>query len=165
MEGIIKLILVAAVTACLITYCNGCNKGEKENYASAKIEAQKSFEAEIAELRQQIKSINERHNVQITALQREQTSEINALERRNTLAINSLESEQTSGIEALRQNNANVIETKHSEFARELIAERDSSYLKGQRDARDSVQRQIDDRAQRNIANNDWNAPVFSTRR
>jgi len=165
MKNILVFIIIVAVVACIVMFCIGFNKGKKENFASARIEAENSFDTEIVELQQQIKTITENYNSQIVLLQRGQASEIIALEKKNESAIDTLEMEQTSEIDSLRKLNTEVIELRQSEFNLAINTERNSSYLKGQIDARAAVQRQIDGRAQINADKNDWNAPVFSTRR
>jgi len=165
MEDLVKTIGIIVVVACLITYNAGIRKGKKEAYASAWIEAEKSLIAEISDLQNQIKITAENYSSKISSLQKNQASEIGVLEKKNASIISALKDEQVLEISKLKETQTNVLSTMQSEFAQELIDTRDSYYIKGQIEARDRVQNQIDEKAQSNIAKNDWNAPVFTIKK
>ena len=160
-----KILFTVLIMAGLISFFSGFYMGKKEAAIPAKAAAEKSFKSEIDNLQKQIRRTTEDHNMRLVSLQREQASEINSLEQINASAIRSLERDQNLKINTLKNEHVNVINVRQSEHNQELLAERDTFYLKGQIDARDSIQNQIDERHNRNISNNDWNAPVYSIRR
>ena len=105
MNDLIKVIALAIATVCLVTYCTGCNKGKEDSYEPAKMEAQNSSEAQIADLQNQINKTTENYRVRIASLQQEHSTTVNTMERRNASAISIMEREQVSAINTLKEKN------------------------------------------------------------
>ncbi|MCL2473150.1 MAG: hypothetical protein FWF26_05675 [Treponema sp.] len=164
-KTLLKIFALAVIPVCFIVFFIGYNKGKREAYAPARIEARKSLEAQASDLQQQIKNTTENYDKQILSLQEKNTSEIDILERRNLSAIDALKREQAASIDKLIKDHENSIGIKQAGFTQELIAERNAYYIKGQVDARNTIQNQIDEKVRINASQNDWNAPVFSIKR
>jgi protein-tyrosine-phosphatase len=133
---VIVTTIIYGVTSC------GNSKGEIQAYEAYKIELADQYEAKIGSLEKQIVSADRDYAKQIASLKASQEREItNLLSAHNS---------DVQNLSALHEN--------------EIIEVRDSSYRKGQTDARDAMQQLIDSKARVGNNKNDWNAPMFGTR-
>lgn len=158
-------LCIPVAVICLVTYCSGYNEGRVEAYGHEITIAANSYEAELGDLQNQIKDISANYDKEIVSLQKKQTLEINVLQKKKALEITALQSDQNSEISNLQEKQyleADRLEAKHE---KEVIETRDSYYIKGQTDARTSVQKQIDSKAAKNMSKNDWDAPVYSVKK
>jgi hypothetical protein len=153
-KAFLFVIVVIIIIVCSVTYNFGLKKGETETYEPTKIVAIQTYEAEIVDLREQINDTSQTYERNIAALPQTQTTEIKALEIRQTAEIANLRKKKESELKSMQ--------IKHKG---ELNEAQETYYIKGQVDTRSNVQNQIDSKVRENISKNDWDAPVFSTRR
>jgi hypothetical protein len=148
--GIIFVILIV----CFVTWNSGFKKGTATTYGPTKIAAIQIYEAKIGDLKKQIDDISQNYEKNIAVLRQKQAHEINALGTR-----------QITEIAKLKEEKASELHFTQTKYEDELKETQETYYVKGQTDIRSSIQNQIDSKARVNPLKNDWDAPVFSTKR
>jgi hypothetical protein len=151
-----RLVAVAVVVIIIysITWNLGFKKGQAETYEPTKIVAAQTYEAEIADLQKQINAVSQTYESDVADLRKKQMREITVLETKQATEIVNLQEE--------KETEVSFTQIKHND---ELKETQETYYVKGQADIRSSIQNQIDSKARENMLKNDWDAPVFSTRR
>jgi hypothetical protein len=153
-SGIILVGMIIGIIMGPVAYYSGYKKGRAETYELTKIVAIQTYDARIGDLKEQINDISQDYEKNAAALRQQQAREINNLETKQITEIEKSKEEKVSEL--------SFMQTKHEDALKET---QETYYVKGQVDSRSSIQNQIDSKYQENISNNDWNAPVFSTKR
>jgi hypothetical protein len=163
--GIIVIGMIVGIIICFVTWRSGFKKGKAETYEPTKIIAIQTYEEEIIDLRKQIDDISQDYEINVAALRQQQAREINILGTRQSNEIYTLEKNQTIEIANLQKDKESELGFTQTKHENELKETRETYYVKGQVDSRSDIQNQIDSKARVNPLENDWNAPVFSTKR
>jgi hypothetical protein len=163
--GIILVGMIIGIIMGPVAYYSGFKKGKAETYEPTKIIAIQTYEVEIIDLRKQIDDISQDYEKNAAVMRQQQAREINSLGTRQSNEIYALEENQTTEIVNLQKDKESELDFTQTKHENELKETQETYYVKGQVDSRSSIQNQIDSKYQENISNNDWNAPVFSTKR
>jgi hypothetical protein len=158
-------VIIIALIVCFVTFNSGFNKGKMETYEPTKIIAIQTYEAEIIDLRKQIDDSSKNYERDIAVLQQIQTQEINTLGKTQSNEIYALGKKQTTEIVNLQKDKESELGFTQAKHENEIKETQETYYVRGQVDTRSNIQNQIDSKFQENMSNNDWDAPVFSTRR
>jgi Skp family chaperone for outer membrane proteins len=164
-EGAVRLVIIVTLAVCTIGYCSGSSKGREKQYPKTWDAARAAYEAEIGELQEKVQTAKKNYDNESRALQRRQNAEINSLQKKQSAEIGTLQKKQSAEVTSFEQSSASEVGELKEKNKEDLIRTRDDSYLAGQIEGRDAVQREIDSKARQNMEKGDWNAPVYSIRK
>jgi effector-binding domain-containing protein len=93
------------------------------------------------------------------------TYKLNTLAEQHRKAKTSLAAKHSGNIAAMTNKYDTQIATMKTRHPQALTEAREVAYESGQTEKRTSMQSQIDSIARQNMANGDWNAPVYTLRK